>query len=195
MLSDRGMAALRSGAVLVHAVPSVRLRLRHGAAVLLDVARSGADGAGGEARCVSACAFHAAVARAHAQRRAGVQLRFLSLPEGVDPALDVGVPPGDEVLAGGIVRAALGGTWIHAVAIARPLDDCLDVLGDAGDGLGFHHDGAVGVTLVHAQSPLGDRPGACRALELVQAAVARCAVAELEDLLRARPPGARVWRP
>ncbi len=193
MLSDRGMAALRNAAALVHAVPQVRLRLRHGDEVLLDVGWPPFEATG--PRQVAACAFHGAVARAHAQVRAGVQLRFLSLPEGVDPAVDVGVPAPDQVLPGGIVRVALGGLRVHAVAIARPLDECVDALGADGAGLGFHHDEAVEVTVVHAQSELGDRAAADRARDLVEGAAARIAVAGLEDLLRTAPATRHLRRP
>jgi hypothetical protein len=176
MISDRGMSALRQGAALVRAVPQVRLRLRDGDRTLLDVGRPPMPDTG--SRQVSPCAFHGAVARAHDLRAAGIRLRFLSLPPGVDPAVDVGVPPADEVLPGGIVRAAMAGVWVFALPVAGPVP-ALD-----GD-VGLHVDAAVDVTVVHAEAPLGDRAAARRAQAAVEAAAARCAVAELEASLLA----------
>ena len=51
-------------------------------------------------------------------------------------------------------------------------------------GLATHHDRDLGVTVLHAQSPLGDLEAAAVARDLVETGVARCAVADLEDLAR-----------
>lgn len=189
MITDRGMAAFRTGAALVHLVPQLRLRVRHGDVVVADVARPPFTD-GGHPQ-ISACAFHDSVARAHARHRAGEQLRFLSLPEEAEPEVDIVVPPDDLALPAGIVRVTAGNLWLHLVAVARSLDDCLAVTGALGlHGVGFHHDAAVGVTVLHASCVRGDELRSRRALEGIERGAVRCTVADLEDYLRAtsKPP-------
>jgi len=182
-MSDRTMTALRCAAGLVRAVPHTRVRIRHGARVLLDVRRGPL--ADDRVPQVPPCVFHHAVTRAYAHHRAGRQLRFLDLPGSAVPAIDIGVPDGDVVLPGGVVRVGMGPIWVHLVPIARPVEDCEAVLGEAGlRGLGFHADSELDVTLLHAGSPEGDQCRARVAREIVESAVARCTVAQLEDHLR-----------
>jgi hypothetical protein len=181
------MAALRGSAALAAVLPQLRVRVHLGDEPLLDVTRGTCDG---DVLHISPCAFHASVARAHARRLGGQDVRFLSLPAGVDPTVELTVPAGDEVLPGGMVRASLGGMWVHLVPVAQDLDRCLAAIGDlcapdeASWGLGTHHDRDLGVTVLHAQSPLGDLVAAAAARDLVELGVARCAVADLEDLVR-----------
>lgn len=184
MISDRGMAAFRNGAALVHLVPQLRLRVRHGDDIVAEIAR---PPFGNDDRLrIPACAFHQSVARAHGRHRAGEQLRFLSLPDDVEPVVEITVPPGDLALPGGIVRVTNVNLWMHLVAVARSLDDCLAVTGDLGlHGVGFHHDAAVGVTVLHASCARGDELRSRRALGGIERAAARCTVADLEDYLRA----------
>jgi hypothetical protein len=183
-MSDRTMTALRCAAGLVHAVPHTRLRIHHDDRVLLDVTRGPLDD--DDVLQVPPCVFHHAVARAYTLQRAGRQLRLLDLPGGAVPAIDIGVTTGNCVLPGGVVRVGMGPIWVHLVAVARPIDDCVAVVGDAGlHGLGFHADSDLDVTLLHAGSPEGDPCRARAARETVEAALAHCTVAQLEDHLRA----------
>ena len=55
---------------------------------------------------------------------------------------------------------------------------------DGAWGLGTHHDRDLGVTVLHAQSPLGDLAAAAASRDLVELGLARSAVADLEDLAR-----------
>jgi hypothetical protein len=181
------MAQLRGSAALVAVLPHLRVRVHVGGEALLDVTRGAC---GGEVLHIPPCAFHASVARAHARRLGGQDVRFLSLPAGLDPEVELSVPTGDEVLPAGMVRASLGGMWVHLAPVAQELDRVLDAVLDlcAPDegawGLGTHHDRDLGVTVLHAQSPVGDLAAAAVARELVELGVARCAVADLEELAR-----------
>jgi hypothetical protein len=188
VISDRSMAALRGVAALVSVLPQLRVRVCVGDQALLDVTRGACTG---EVLHIPPCAFRSSVARAHARRLGGQDVRFLSLPAGVDPEVVLAVPTGDEVLPGGMVRAALGGVWVHLAPVALDLHRCLAALGElcapdggTGRGLATHHDRDLDVTVLHAQSPLGDLEAAAVARDLVETGVARCAVADLEDLAR-----------
>lgn len=182
MISDPALAALRNGAALVHLLPQARLRLRSVTGPLLDVARPPWTEEG--TPLVSPDAFRDAVAAEHAQRRLGDVRRLLHLPAAVELAVDLGLPRNDRVLPGGIVRAMLGGVWVHLLAVASDLDVCLNALGSGLHGLSCHHDQAVGVTVLHSQSPLGDSARADDARDRVEEAAARCTVAALEVFLR-----------
>ncbi len=188
------MITLRNGAALVHLVPSLRLRLHAANRVVADIARP--PFTDDEAPQIPACLFHRAVAGAHARRSLGEQLRFMTVPDGVDPIVELGVPPGDLVLPGGIVRITLGPTRMHLVPVARPLDQCLAVLGGLGlHGLGCHYDPDVDITILHTPSPHGNDGRSAEALDRLERAAAACAVADLEDYLRAvvTDPIDRTW--
>jgi hypothetical protein len=109
----------------------------------------------------------------------------MGLPDGVEPAVDVGVRPGDEALRGGIYRVALHGQTIHGFATTLPLRRCRDVLDglpDGGNLVRLHHDAATEVTLVHTVIPTGDAPRDGRHLEpVLEALLAAEVVHELTD--------------
>jgi len=189
VISDRGMVALRGAAALVSVVPQLRLRIRNGEEVLADVRRPPFPDEDVPPQ-IPPCVFHQSVARAHARRREGERMRFLSLPEGVDPAVDLGLPRPDRSLPGGIVRATLAGDWVHLVPVARSPQDCAAAvqgrrLGD----LGFHHDPDVEVTVLHLASPTGDERRSAEAVDCIERAAAACAVADLEELLASAAAG------
>jgi hypothetical protein len=184
VISDPAMTALRCAAALVRAVPQTRVRVRHGDTVLVDVRRP--PFTGDATPQVPPCHFHDAVSHAYAVHKAGRPLRFLDLPGGAVPSIDIGVPSGDHVFAGNVARVTMGPVWVHVVPIARTLESCTKVLGAAGlTGLGSYSDTDVDVTLLHVGTPEGDQCRARVAHELIESAVAHCTVAEIEEHLRA----------
>lgn len=149
-MTPAGMAVLRIAATLAHALPDVRIRLRDGQRTLVEVARP-TDAA---EPVIGPCAFRMAVARAHEQIKAGARLSFLGLPEGIAPAVDIGVRAGDEALPGGMYRVAVGAHTIHAFATTLPPRQCRRLLARCGscEFVRLHHDAATEVTLVHTVS-------------------------------------------
>lgn len=157
MSSPAGMAAMRIAATLAHALPSVRLRIRHQDTTLVEVAHP-AEAAG---VAIGACAFRRAVACAHEQSKAGVQLSFMGLAEDEEPAIDIGVRAGDATLPGGVVRVAVGHSTVHGFATTLPARHCREVLeglADTGRVVRLHHDAATEVTFVHTVTPTADAP-------------------------------------
>ena len=113
MLDETAMVAMRVGATLGYVLPRVRLRIRHGDDLLLEVRRPDpGEAVAAGAQVVPPCAFRCVVADAHERFSAGQQLSFLGLPAGMGPAIDVGLPPGDAALAGDVYRVALAGDWM-----------------------------------------------------------------------------------
>jgi hypothetical protein len=185
MISERALAALRCTAGLIYALPIVRARVRDEDRVLLDVMHApfnDRDAQGCPVPQVPACAFHHAVAEAYSRHRLGEQLQFLDLTIGVMPAIDLGVLSGDRVLPGGVVRVTVDDAWVHALAIARSVDDCLVDLVDLDlPGLACHADRAIDITILHVGSPAGNDNIARMALDTIEIAAARCMVGQLED--------------
>lgn len=156
-MSPAGIAAMRIAATLAHALPSLRLRIRHGDTTLVEVAHPAV--ATGPA--IGACAFRRAVAGAHEQAKAGVRLSFMGLAADEEPAIDIGVRAGDATLPGGIVRVEVGGTTVHGFATTLPARHCREVLEglpDTGYVVRLHHDVATEVTFVHTVTPIADAP-------------------------------------
>lgn len=158
-MTAAGMVALRLAATLAHALPGIRVRIRDQHRTLLDVARPPHPAGRG----IVPCAFRMAVTRAHEQIKAGARLAFMGLPEGTDPAVDIGVRPCDRVLPGGIYRISAGDLHIHAFATTLSRRKCRDILSrrsaptledDGRDDVRLHYDAATEVTLVHIVSPL-----------------------------------------
>lgn len=177
-MTPAGMAAMRRAATLVHALPGVRVRLRVGDRLLLEVTRPPLP----EGPAIGPCVFRAAVARAHEQHKAGVRLGFVGLPEGCDPEVDVGVPAGGGALPGGIYRVPIGGAWVHAFATTLPVRVCRDVVvrhvgEDTDVDVRLHRDAATEVTLVHLVSARGQ----AQRQEQLEGLVAAVAVDELLD--------------
>jgi len=182
-ISESGMSALRCAAALVHAVPHVRLRFREGERVVLDVARARVDDEG--ALHASPCQFRRAVCCAYARALVGRPLRFLDLPGGAVPAIDIGVPSCGAVLPGGVVRVVMGPVLVHVVAVALPEAACRAVLAEVGGDadIGFHADDDLQATLLYAGSRPGDACRARAAREAVERAAAHCTIALIEDHL------------
>jgi hypothetical protein len=156
-MSPTGMAAMRIAASLAHALPPLRVRLRHDDRTLLEVAHP-AEASG---PAIGACAFRRAVGCAHEQSKRGVRLRFMGLPEGVEPAVDIGVRTGDAALPGGVYRVAVGDETIHGFATTLPVRRCravLEELPDNGHVVRLHHDVLTEVTFVHTVTAAVDAP-------------------------------------
>ncbi|MGE3620437.1 MAG: hypothetical protein AB7L84_08240 [Acidimicrobiia bacterium] len=171
-----GLVPLRLTATLAHGLPGIRLRLRDGQATLLEVVPGPGGTDGG--RSVTPCAFRGAVARAHHQIQEGVRLRFLGLPEGDSPSIDVGVRNGDRIHPCGVYEVATPDGRIEAFATTLSPRACRDVLADVAgpEEVRLHHDVGTEVTLVHTVGPLPRTPGGAPVLE---DAVLACAVEEV----------------
>lgn len=189
-MTPRGMAALRLGATLAHALPGVQLRLRdHDRGTLLEVAGDGPSAS----RRVAPCAFRAAVARAHRRTAEGVRMTFLGLPLGHDPMLDVGVPPGGRAFGAGMLAVPIAGAASAVQAFATTLspDACRRVIASRAHPafpgtVRVVHDDATDVTLVHTAVPVET---AARTPNGVLTEV--LAVVATEELLAQMPSSAR----
>lgn len=180
-MTPTGIAALRIAATLVHALPGISVRLRDGQRTLLKVA----DPADASGRAMGPCAFRMAVARAHEQIKSGARLAFMDLPEGVEPAVDIGVRSGDRALPGGIYRVRVGDQTIHGFATTLPPRRCRRLLHGAvsSEALRLHHDAATEITLVHTAGDWG--LAATEHYHLLEDALATCVTEELlHDLAR-----------
>ena len=172
-MTSSGMVVFRNAATLAHALPNVRLRIRDGEQVLLEVARPPLPRAPWPV--ATPCAFHASVAKAHRAVEAAQQLTFLGLPGAVEIAVDVGLPAGGAVLPGDIYRLTAGEATLHVFATALGARRCRRILAEwqrahqetaaEGDdlGIGLHNDLATDISLVHVTSP-GGRVAEGRAL-------------------------------
>jgi len=171
-VTRRGLTAMRIAATLVHAVPTVRVRIRHGGAIVLEVGHPAAT----EGPALGPCAFRRAVADAHELAKNGRQLAFMGLPVGVAPAVDIGVAPGDKALPGGIYRVTVGDQTIHGFATTLPARRCRETFAGLPEGphaIRLHHDAATEVTFVHTVLPVELAPVDGRHLEpLVEALIA-----------------------
>jgi hypothetical protein len=163
-MTPNAMAAMRIAATLAHALPSVRVRIRHAERTLLEIGHpSQAQGP-----ALGPCAFRRAVASAHEQAKEGRRLAFMGLPEDIAPAVDIGVLPGDQSLPGGIYRVRVGEDTVHGFATTLPARRCREVLRDLPDGqhvIRLHHDSATEVTFVHTVIASCDAPVDGRHLE------------------------------
>lgn len=157
-----GLTALRRAATVAHALPGVRLRLRHDNSTLLEVTRTPPL----TPPVIGPCAFRHAVARAHEDMKHGRVVSMVGLTPGVDPALDVGVRPGDAAHADGMYRIAFGEVDLHAFATTLSPRQCRQLLDDratpvcrhpsAAHVLELRHDVATEITIVHVATPRGE---------------------------------------
>lgn len=147
------MMAMRVAATLAHGLPTIRVRIRHEDRTLLEVANPSEAGA-----AVGACAFRRAVACAHEQTKRGLRIGFMGLPEGADPAVDVGVRRGDAVLPGGIYRVAMRDDVVHGFVTTLPPRQCRPIIESLPDDrvIRLHYDAATEATLVHTVLPRGE---------------------------------------
>lgn len=151
------MAAMRIAATLAHSLPNLRVRIRHDRDSLLEVAHP----ATATGPAMGACMFRRAVACAYEQSKGGVQLAFMGLRAGEEPAIDIGVPPGDAALPGGVYRVTVGDQTVHGFATtlsARHCREVLEALPDSGHVVRLHHDVATEVTFVHTVTANADAP-------------------------------------
>lgn len=196
MISETGLRALRVAATAAFALPTIRLRIRHGDRILLEVARpdrAPRPGASSPDRSpapgpgwMAPCTFRNAVARAHRLTRAGHRLQFLDLPEGDEPAVEVGLRPGDALLPGGIYRVTFEERAVHAFATTVDPARCRHLVDDPTTAtlLGFHWDEATQITLVHLEVPSSFPEATAVAHEVLEPFLARCATDELLSQLQ-----------
>lgn len=157
-MTGAGMAAMRMAATLAHVLPALRVRVRHQGQTLLEVVAH-PSGAAGPA--MGACAFRRAVACAHEHSKQGRGVAFMGVPVGEEPAIDIGVRPGDATLPGGVYRVTVGDQTIHGFATTLPPRHCrqaLERLADGGHVVRLHHDAATEVTFVHTVTATADAP-------------------------------------
>ena len=193
MISEQGLAALRVAATLTHSLPGLRARIRSGVDVVLDVRHDAEPSfdaeAGARCRTIAPCAFRCAVTRAYQRHLAGEQLRFLHLPAGVDPAIDIGTPSGGRARPGGLYRVPVDARWVWAFASTLPADDAHDLGQDLVDAaqplpfvssLGVRPDRGTGVALAFAEVTAS--PGSAaedRVVDLLESLMARWTAHEL----------------
>jgi hypothetical protein len=179
-MTPLGLTVLRRTATLVHAVPGLRVRLRHDGKALLEVLRPAHPVVAPSGRWVTPCGFRTAVARALQAYRDGRTLAVLGLDAGVDPAVDVGAPNG-RLLPGGvaIVPTVDGCEMAFATTIAP---DVVAGLDHGGLDVRCHPDPLTEACLiVHAGHHAPGSAAAAVELLRLQALVAQCAVQELVD--------------
>ncbi|MGQ0616312.1 MAG: hypothetical protein ACT4PW_04890 [Acidimicrobiia bacterium] len=189
-LSDQALAAMRSTAALVAALPMTRARVRTGSTTLFEVRRPPHDPYVGHP-VLTPCGFHATIAAVHARRRAGDRTGLRGLPMGAEPCVLWASAPGDLVLPASMVRVSVEDRWWHVAAVTMRAPECrAAVWGDDGGppDLGFHADEKLEITLVHTRAPIGDHGASRDAFAALEVAVARSAVRELVEYLDARAP-------
>ena len=106
-MTPLGLTVLRRTATLAHAVPGIRVRLRHDGTALLEVLRPAHPVVAPSGRWLTPCAFRVAVGRAVRASRDGRTLAVLGLGAGIDPAVDVCATSG-ALLPGGIAHIPTG---------------------------------------------------------------------------------------
>jgi len=116
-------------------------------------------------------------------------MSFLGLPEGTDPAVDIGPPPGGASRPGGLhrVRVATGHLWVFATTLAsdeahesgRPMVDAVGTVPGLG-ALGLRPDPALAVSLAFATTT--SEPGSSEeeaVIELMETLMAAWTAREL----------------
>lgn len=192
MISSEGLAALRVGATLTHALPGLRGRIRGGGGTLVEV-RAPRDDDGDLPRVMSPCAFRCAVARAHRLNQAGQAMEMTGLTHG-DPAIEIGTPPGGAARPGGIYRVPVGDQyhWGFAVlldaevafALGRDLVEAAQPLIDV-LAIGLRRDRATDVTFTFARTrATPGSPAEEHLVDLFESLLARWTI---QELLSAEP--------
>ena len=182
MLSDSAFETLRMAATVAVALPTVRVLISSGDRLLVEVSWDPGSG-DPDAVHLRPCAFRSAVACGQSRRDMGYAIGFSRLDPGDHHVVDI-VPTGfDRRLPGGIYQVSAQGGWRLAFPSLLPSDHCRSVLRQRGGRLptlGFHHDEAMGVTLVHARTAGG---GVAPAPELIDAVVTARAILLAEELV------------
>lgn len=189
-LSTDAFRAMRIAASVAVAAPGIRLLIRDGKRHLLTVVAPPFPDV--DHPVVPPCAFRSAVARGRTIVEQGHRLSFLDLPGGNEPVIEVDLPSGDRALPGGIYRIGHDRCWSHlfptdldldatkaAAADGSPSIPVDGPAGSRGTRVGFHHDAATAITLVHTTCDAGDVGAARRQVEVLEAVLARCVTAEL----------------
>ena len=177
MIDDRTMGDLRMAATLVHALPGIVLRV-DGARASHRVGHGVVD----TDDALTPCAFRVAVVQAHHLREKGRPISLIGLCPAERPALTLSAEAGHDVLPGGICVVRDEEGWRVVIATLLPQEVCREVLLVAGAEpedqvpLALHRDDATAVTLVHTCS---DDDHLDLAVNAIEAALARCATAEL----------------
>jgi hypothetical protein len=194
VLSDQVLDRLRASAAMAVAVPQMAVKVRVGDEISLEVRRSPEPDA--THLVLPPCAFHRAVTRAHEMRRRGEQIAMRGVPAGCEPAVDWGIPACGKILTGGIVRTAHDESWWHGGAVIGGDHHIVQALGTAPHLVG-RRDEALGVTIVHATSPRGDKAASRAIVDDLLDVVGRVGVADLEERLTGLVPSSsdhRAWR-
>jgi hypothetical protein len=184
MISHAAIVSLRCAAAVVCSVPTARLRVEVGSEVL-DVRRPPFETA--DHTVMPPCAFRREVARAHAAHMNGVRLRFRHF-EG-DPRISYGLPRGDRMFPGGILRVGLGSRWLHLIPLTEGLEavaPAIDSPVEVDDWLvevGAFGAEDLGITLLHVATPMGDCTRSRVAVEALHNVMAQVTVAVLELFL------------
>ncbi len=191
-MDDNAFAALRVAATLVHALPGLRGRVRLGGRTLCDVTW---DDMPTSPMVVSPCGFRTAIAKAHRQRQAGEEVRFLHLSADANPAVDIGVPVLGRTYRGGIYAVPLGDRFLCAFATTLNPDVCHEELEDLVGGLeppdgmwglGIRGDSGTQITLLHTELACDMAgPDIDCAIELLHQVLARVTARELVDSVSA----------
>ncbi len=190
-----GIRQLQVAATLAHAMPGVTLRLRSGADPLLYV---GDKPHGCGAKWVSACALRRSVIDMLHTSGPDRRVAFLCLPEGQDPAIDLGAGERCRIHPGGIVTAFTHGRMVHAFATtlnsvqvrAAVSDRMATSLGEGSCALGVHKvqlhtDTGLLTTLVSIeQLTVEDDATHSRAVTTLHTVLARCSAEETDGDLR-----------
>jgi hypothetical protein len=193
MISQAAFDSLRMAATLALAVPSLGVRISS------PMRSSGVPGrplievswvpprtrAG--VRHLPPCMFRRCMGCAHHRRLAGEPVTFLGLPDGMDPAVEVLVAPGDRRLPSGIYQVQVEGAWRVVFPSLVPPARCAEVLAGEWPDLDLHADALLGITLVTLHRSAVHGPVAGEGAERLVEAQARLLVEELIGSLEPAP--------
>lgn len=186
MITDRTLADLRTSAALALLVPGIGVAVQVGDRTVVEASRP-PFGASGHP-VLPICAFHRSVVRAHDLRKEGTRVEMVGLDGGLEPDVALRCAPAVKQIPGGVVRHA-GDTWLHLCALSLPVEvvesATASVLDETGSSLDvhLHADRSLDVTVVVTDTPVGDKPAARDAVDVIEAIAARATVASLVDLV------------
>ena len=200
MLVDRSLGALRAAATLTHSVPGLGARIHAGARVLAEI-RHPEGGERADGPVLTPCAFRNAVGQVMQHQGDRRRMRFLELPDGCEPVVELTSPRSGAVRPGGMHRAPVDGVHIWAFTtslvpgiahdLGRPI---VDEVGDLPDlsTLGIRPDPVTEISLAFARTTA--RPGSAEEdaiVELLERLMARWTAHELLVAAGAERHGAR----
>ena len=190
-----GIRQLQVAATLAHSIPGVTLRLRSGSDPLLHV---GDEPHGCGARWISACAMRRSVIDMLHTSGPDRRVAFLHLPEGEDPAIDLGAGERCRIHPGGIVTALAHGRIVHAFATTLNSVQARAAVSDRtahpssavptefdAHKVQLHYDTGLLTTLVSIeQLTVQDDETHSRAISALHTVLARCSAEETDSDLR-----------